>query len=173
MIELLPEPELTPGDEAQIAEILRQCFPTDFEGRSFFQQRPHLRLVWREARIVAHMSVFLRAVRVGDDMADVIGIGDVATVAGARGRGHATALMEHCITLATASPAQFMILFGDRTLYDRAGFVPATNRFRYIPMVGARTGEATEGTSPFLRVRPLTQSIWPDQAPVDFLGPLF
>ncbi|WP_417205827.1 GNAT family N-acetyltransferase [Antarctobacter sp.] len=173
MIEVIAEPNLTPEDEAQIAEILRQSFPTDFGGRSFYQQRPHMRLVWRENRVLAHMSLFLRAIRVGDRMVDVIGIGDVATAPEARRRGLAGALLTDAVRTAQASGARFAILFGDRTLYDRAGFVPAANRFRYVRMVGARTGEVVEDSSRFLRVRPLTADRWPDEAFVDFVGHLF
>lgn len=173
VIEVVPETDLTPVDEAQIADILRASFPTDFEGRSFYQQRPHMRVLWREDRVLAQISVFLRAIRVGDTIVDVVGIGDVATAPDSRGCGLASALLDRCIQVATDSRADFLILFGDRTLYDRAGFVPASNRFRYIKMVGARTGEVVEQTSPFLRVLPLSAEPWQDTARLDFLGHLF
>ncbi len=173
VIEVIAEPHLTAADEARIAEILRQSFPTDYQGRSFFQQRPHMRLVWREGRVLSHMSLFLRAIRVGDRVVDVVGVGDVATAAEARGRGHATALLDRCKTVASSSCARFVILFGDRALYDRAGFLPAANPFRHCQMVGARTGDIVEGASPFLRVLPLTDAPWPEDEQVDFLGHLF
>ncbi|SNS11615.1 GNAT family N-acetyltransferase [Antarctobacter heliothermus] len=173
VIEVIAEQNLTAADEARIAEILRQSFPTDFEGRSFYQQRPHMRLVWREGCVLAHMSLFLRAIRVGENVVDVVGVGDVATSVEARGRGHATALLDRCKSVASSRRASFLILFGDRELYDRAGFLPATNQFRHCQMVGARTGDIVEGSSPFLRVFPLTEALWPEDAQIDFLGHLF
>lgn len=173
VIEVIAEPDLTTADESRIAQILHQSFPTDYEGRSFYQQRPHMRFVWRENCVLSHMSLFLRAIRLGDRVVDVIGIGDVATAPEARGRGHATALLDRSKSLALSSRASFLILFGDRTLYDRAGFVPATNPFRHCQMAGGRTAGIVEGTSPFLRVLPLTDAPWPEAAQVDFLGHLF
>ncbi|MGP6088742.1 GNAT family N-acetyltransferase [Antarctobacter jejuensis] len=173
MIETIAEPDLVPEDEAQIAEILRDSFPTDFGGRSFYQQRPHMRIVWREERIVSQLSLFLRAIRVGDDLVDAAGIGDVATAPGARGKGHADAVVAKAVEVARSSGVRFLILFGDRTLYDRAGFLPVANRFRYIKMIGARTGEVTEGSSPFFRVKALTEERWQEGEQVDFLGHLF
>ncbi|MCA0953694.1 GNAT family N-acetyltransferase [Mameliella alba] len=171
MIDCIAEPDLSLSDEARIADLLRQCFPTDFGGRSFYQQRPHMRLVWRDRQILSHLSLFLRAIRLGDELVDVLGIGDVATAPDARGCGHATALLDHAVH--KAGRARFAILIGDRTLYDRAGFVAQSNPFRHLRIEGARTVEITDQTSPFLRVRPLADSAWPKAERVDFLGPLF
>jgi predicted N-acetyltransferase YhbS len=173
MIERLHEPLLTARDEARIAALLRACFPTDYGGRSFFMQRPHMRLVWREDQILSHVALFYRAVRLGDDLIDVMGLGDVATAPQARGRGLATALLSDAIDIARASGAHYMMLFGARGLYERAGFLPAANPYTQVGMTGARTGVVTRAHSPFFRVLPLGQAAWPATAEVDFMGPLF
>lgn len=173
MIELISEHELSAQTEAEISGLLRQSFPTDFGGRSFYQQRPHLRLIWRDGGVQSHVSLFLRAIRLGEDLVDVMGVGDVATCPEARGQGHATALMRRTIEIGQASRADFLVLFGARHLYDRAGFHPVEVRYRHVQMTGARTGEVAETTSRFFRVRELGDRRWPADHEVDFLGPLF
>lgn len=173
MIEGLSELDLNSTDEAAIAQLLRDCFPTDYGGRSFFQQRPQHRLIWREGGILAHLALFYRAIRLGDNMVDVLGVGDVATAPVARSRGLATALLDHAIRLGGTTPAQFMILFGARGLYDRAGFSPETNALIHVDMTGAKTESVHHDSNAFLKVRPLAGRNWPKQDVVDFLGPLF
>ncbi|ODM45952.1 hypothetical protein A9320_07995 [Ruegeria sp. PBVC088] len=173
VIEVTAEHALTGEDEAQIAALLRASFPTDFGGRSFFQQRPHLRVVWRDGMILGHVALFYRAIRVDGQLIDVIGLGDVATAPEARGRGIATSLLDRVLAIGKDSNAQFALLFGERRLYDRAGFRLAANTYIRIDMTGARTGDVARVQSRFLRVLPLTGALWSDRAELDLLGPLF
>ncbi|WP_323767681.1 GNAT family N-acetyltransferase [Antarctobacter sp.] len=172
MIEEISEQCLTVEDEAEISALLEVCFPTDYGGRSFFKQRPHLRVIWREARIVGHVALFYRAVRLGDALVDVIGVGDVATLPEARGKGIGTQLIDRSAQTGRNSQAEFLLLFGARGLYDRAGFRPVTNPYRHVQMEGARTQGIEVRTSQFLKVRSLHGSAWPEGVEVDFLGPL-
>ena len=173
MIEPLPEIGLSRTDEAAIAALLATCFPTDYGGRSFYTQRPHLRLVWREGVILSHLALFYRAVRLGGVLVDVIGVGDVATAPEARGRGLATGLMTQAVAMARASEARFGMLVGARGLYDRAGFLPAPNPCTHVGMTGAKTGRVTRAKNPFLRILPLGDRDWPGQVELDLMGPLF
>ena len=72
--ETIPEHLLTNADEAEIADLLARCFTTDFGGRSFFQTRHTWRHVIRQDRMVAHLAVQLRAVRLGEDILTIAGI---------------------------------------------------------------------------------------------------
>ncbi len=173
MIEEVPEHRLVAKDDAEIAALLKTSFPTDFGGRSFFKQRPHLRLVWREDRILGHVALFFRAIRVGDTLVDVIGVGDVAALPEARGKGIATLLMDRSVAIGQDSQAEFLLLFGARSLYDRAGFRPVINPYLHVQMEGARTGEIERRTSQFLKVRPLREADWREGVEIDFLGHLF
>lgn len=172
MAEIIPEWALTPADEAQIAGLLARSFDTDFGGRSFFQTRQHLRLVHREGPILAHMAVQFRAMRLGDRLITVAGLGDVATDPTARGRGLAGALLAEAIALAKASPAEFFLLFGDRPLYAGAGFRPMRNTILWCEMRGAITGQVTREPAESLMVLPL-KGTWDETAQLDLLGNLF
>ena len=104
MIEVIPEYALTREDEAQVAQLLRASFPTDFGGRSFYQQRPHLRIVWRAPEILGHIALFYRAIRLDGQLTDVTGLGDIATAPQARGQGIATALLDRAPRLGLLCP---------------------------------------------------------------------
>ena len=172
MIERIPEARLGPGDEAEIAALIETCFTaSDFGGRSFYQNRPHLRVVARNgARIVGHMGLFLRAVRLEDALVDVAGIGDVAVHPDARGRRLATAMLEAAVEEARAGPAAFLLLFGTRRLYAAAGFEKAPNRVTVTQMERVRTGPVETWEAQALMVKPLRDVAWDPAAPVDLLG---
>lgn len=173
MIEVIPEVELSAQDETQIVEVIRECFPTDYAGRSFYQQRPHVRLVRRKQVIVAQLSVFYRSIRLGGELVPIIGIGDVACLPEHRGQGIGSALMARALELGTRSQADFALLFGKRTLYDRAGFVAQKNPYLCVDMTGAQINELAQRDANFLMVRLLKSRNWPEGEQVDFLGPLF
>lgn len=174
MIELIADWDLTAQDEAQVAQLLKRCFATDFGGRSYFQQRPHFRLIWREGgQIIGHMSVMMRAIRVGGALVDVAGLADVATDPDHRGKGIAAALLAKAIVRACATPAQFFLLFGTAKLYAAQGFVAAQNPITYIDMRDTQTGEVCREPVSGLRVLPLRGQVWPVNAPVDLIGHLF
>ncbi len=166
--------ELTPEDEAQIAALLRRSFATDFGGRSYFQQRPHLRLISRDQRrIIGHMAVMLRAVRVADRLVDVAGLADVATDPDRRGQGIAQGLLTAAIAAVRGMQADFFLLFGTAGIYAGNGFVPCHNPITYVDLMGARTGQVRREPARELMVLPLRDQVWPDSAPVDLLGGLF
>lgn len=170
-IDRIAETDLTARDEAAIAALLAQAFSTDFGGRSFYQQRPHLRFVLREAgKVLGHAALTLRAVRLGDTLIDVAGLADVATAPEARGRGIATALVGAAIAAARRGPARFVLLFGDRPLYAGLGFARQPNPVRFVEMTGARTGSIVTSRDKALMVLPLACTAWDGAAELDLLG---
>jgi predicted N-acetyltransferase YhbS len=173
-IERIEEIRLTAPDDARIAVLLERAFVTGFGGRSYFQQRHHLRLIWREEdRVLGHMALTLRDIRLGDDLVTIVGLAEVATDSAHRGRGIATALMDAAIREARASVAAFIVLFGNQPLYSAVGFVPQPNRLRFVDMDDARTGGIQTSGPEGLMVLPLTSQSWDPSAMVDLLGTLF
>lgn len=173
-IERIEEMRLTPADEAHIAHLLGRAFDTDFGGRSYFKQRHHLRLIWREeGRVLGHMALTMRDIRLGDALVPIVGLAEVSTDPEHRGRGIAGALMQAAIHEARASIAAFLVLFGDQALYAAAGFVSQPNRLRSVGMEDARTGRIHTSGPEGLMVLPLTGQSWDPAADVDLLGTLF
>ena len=174
LIEQIPEWKLGNPDEAEIAGLLARCFESDFGGRSYFQIRQHLRLVHRrEGRIVGHMAIQFRAMRLGGRLISVAGLADVATDAGYRGQGIAAALLQEAIGIAKASPAEFFLLFGRAKLYPAAGFKRVRNDLVWTGMDGAQTGAVLRQPADGLMVLPLGEAAWDGSVVLDLLGPTF
>ena len=172
--EAIPEIELGPADEAMIADLLMRAFGPDFDGRSYYKQRPHLRLVIRdEGRIVGHMALVMRDIRLGERLCPIAGLAEVATDPERRGAGIASALLQEAIGRARASLAEFLVLFGDRPIYAGHGFVMANNRLTYPVLDDVRTHRVTRRVDPGLMVLPLREAAWDFAAPVDLVGHLF
>jgi predicted N-acetyltransferase YhbS len=173
-VEAVPEWTLGPL-EGEIAALLARCFATDFGGRSFFQQRHHLRLLARDGggALVGHLALQWRAVRLGGRLVTVAGLAEVATTPEAREQGVARALVDRAVGTARDSGAGAVLLFGTATLYAAAGFRPAPNPLIWTDMEGARTGAVLRRASGSLRVLPLGPGTWPEEAELDLLGPRF
>ena len=173
-IDLVPEWQLGNADEAEIAGLLTRSFGEEFGGRSFFQTRQHLRLVHRrEGRIVGHMALQIRAMRLGGRLITVAGLGDVATDPDHRGQGIAAGLLAEAIRVAKASPAEFFLLFGGARLYTAAGFRQVRNEMIYADMLDARSGTVAREQSESLMVLPLKDAVWDGTAVLDLVGATF
>lgn len=172
-IEHIPEWALTEADDRQIADLLARCFDTDFGGRSFFDNRHHLRLVHRRNRIIGHMGLQFRAVRLGERLVTIAGLADVATDPDFRGQGIAGHLLQAAIRQAAASPAEFFLLFGTAGLYAAAGFRPVANPTLWVDMRGSVTKGIRRTPSKDLMVMALRDGNWDGNATLDLLGNVF
>ncbi len=171
--EVLAEGDLTPETEAGIAALMARCF-TGFDGRSYFQTRHSWRhLIREDGRIVAHVAVQLRAVRLGGALMTVAGLAEVATDPDCRGRGLASRLVGEAVARAGRTQALHVLLFGTAPIYAAAGFRPVRNPMVWADMRGARTGAIHRERAESLMVYPLGAAAWDDSAELDLLGPLF
>ena len=172
-IERIEELRLTADDEAQIGQLLDAAYG-DLDQRSYYAQRHHLRLVTRhDSKIVGHLALTFRAVRLGPLLVDIVGIADVATLPAFRRAGIATALTKASIEQAHGSLANFAVLFGDERFYAACGFVPKPNPMRFVDLQDVRTGQVREVASKGLMVLPLREVVWDDAALLDLVGHAF
>lgn len=173
-VERVPEWALTPSVETQIVALLARTFATDFGGRSFFQQRHHLRLLAFDGEaLVGHSAILWRAVRVGDDLVTIAGLAEVATDPDRRGEGIASRLLAEAVAEARASNAAFLTLFGTAGLYAAAGFREVSNRLRWVGLEGARLGAVHQAAASHFMVLPLGSQKWDDAAELDLMGNQF
>ncbi len=157
--------------EAEIIDLLARVFPTDFGGRSFFQNRHHARFLVRVDGVLAgHLAVCHRAVWLGDRMLDVLGIAEVAVDPAFRRRGIGAALVEAAVQEGRDAHADAVLLFGEQPIYARAGFVAMKNPITRIEMHGARTGDTVREEAAHLMVHPLKGLNWDASAPLDLAG---
>lgn len=170
-IETIPEMRLTRADEQAIGQLLDLAFGTEFDGRSYFQNRHHTRLLVRDGdQIIGHMAIGLRAIRMGDVLCTAAGLAEVASHPDHQRKGIATAMLQVAIAEARASVADFFILFGDEPLYARAGFVPQPNETLSVSFHGVRTGAQERRTDDGLMVMELGELRWDRDARIDLVG---
>ncbi|QYZ69970.1 GNAT family N-acetyltransferase [Neotabrizicola shimadae] len=173
-VERIPEWALTQTVEAQVVALLARTFTTDFGGRSFFQQRHHLRLLAFDGdALVGHIAMLWRAVRLDDRLVTIAGLAEVATDPDRRGEGIAGRLLALAIAEAKASNAAFLTLFGTAGLYAAAGFREVHNRLKWVGMDGARLGDVHHAHARHLMVLPLGAQKWDDAAELDLIGNQF
>ncbi|MEL7228562.1 MAG: GNAT family N-acetyltransferase [Pseudomonadota bacterium] len=173
--EAVAETDLTQAQEQAIAALIAPVYTqVDFEGRSFFQQRHHLRfMAWHGEVLVAHMALTYRAVRLGETLWDVMGIAEVVTHPDHRRHGLASHLLAMAREKADARGVDALLLFGTETLYGRAGFVRTLNPLVYVDMKGCRTAQTVEAKSHAMMVLTTGKQTWNSTATVDLLGALF
>jgi predicted N-acetyltransferase YhbS len=172
-VERIEEWSLSAEDDAEIAGLMTRCFGAEFGARSYHHLHHHLRLVTRdEGRIVGHMALMLRSVRLGERRVEVVGLAEVGTDPAHRGRGIAATLLQTAIAEAQASPARHFLLFGVAGLYAAAGFRKAANPLTYLHIAGGSRALRHERAEA-LMVLPLRGEAWDETADLDLLGPLF
>lgn len=173
-IDRLNEYELTPEIDGDIVDLLLESFGPEFGGRSYCQQRHHVRFIAREnGMLLGHVALCYRDVRLGGTVIPIWGLAEVATAAAARGKGLATQLLSAATAFTRTTPAAFFVLFGDRPIYAGNGFAPHRNVITFITLDNARTGGVETGVDESLMVLPLTDLAWDGTAPLDLLGDKF
>ena len=115
MIEAYAEVNLPPVIRQQITSLLDEAFPDTFEGRTFFKQWPHKRLVsLKDSRVVGQLGLDFRAIRVGDLIIGISGIIDLCVSQEHQGTGIGSALLQQAEIEARKSDLQFMVLMADK-----------------------------------------------------------
>ncbi|EAR50757.1 Probable acetyltransferase [Oceanicola granulosus HTCC2516] len=176
-IERIEEVRLDHETEAEAAALIERCFGVDagFGGRSYHGQRHHVRLLARDGgRIVGHMALTCRGIRLGDRLFDMLGLAEVCTAPERRGEGIAGALVAAALDEARASAAQVVLLFGVAKVYAAHGFRRVTNEVCWTEVGGVRSGDARSVRDDDLMVLVLDAGLeWDEDAPVDLAGGRF
>ncbi|MEE9315378.1 MAG: GNAT family N-acetyltransferase [Rhizobiaceae bacterium] len=170
-IERVEELRLSKRQEVEISQIIAANFSADFDGRSFFQNRHHCRFLhYQNGELVGHLAICYRTIQLGEERVNIIGIGEVAVAKQARRKGLGAALLQAAIDEGKSSQAEFAALFGEQSIYTKAGFSSAPNKIKLIEMEGARTKGVVEENNPYLMVLPLRGKKWNTTLDVDLAG---
>ena len=173
-VERIKEMRISEVDEKVIGVLLNSAFGIGFDGRSYFQQRHHVRFVVRNgAAIIGRMALSIRAIRMREKLVQVAGLAEIATHPEHRGQGIASNLVTSVIAEARASLAHFLVLFGDQPLYSAVVFIRVPNRTLSTSFVDVRTGEKERRHGDKFMVMPQRDSPWGAQADIDLVGHAF
>lgn len=175
-IETHHEIALTEAADAEIAALLEVAFGQDdgFQGRSFYKQRHHLRVLAREdGQLIGHIALNYRVIRVADRLVPIIGLAEVATAPDQGGKGVASTLLRETIKIASGTQAAFILLFGDHPIYENRGFVKQKNTLRFTKVEDNRSQEIVTMSTEALHVMAVGNQTWDDTAEVDLLGHIF
>lgn len=176
IIEVLPETQLTSATDNAISVLLDTCFPDTFEGRSYFKQIPHGRiLAWKDGALAGHMGYDLRIMRFGEQLKRVFGIIDLCVEATQRQQGIGAALLQTAISHAEEARADAMLLVTQQpSYYTRFGFVTvSTAAVTWLGIEDRRSvGLLTESLAGEIMVRVEKNTPLPIEQ-IDMLGYLY
>lgn len=175
-LERVLELELPTAIERQIAELLEECFPNTFDGRTYFKQLPQLRLLLKkDGVLIGHLGLEHRIIRVADHVLRVVGVIDLCVAPASRRRGRASKLLRTAEAIARRAGAGYVILFADRTeIYLRNGYRPVIPSLVTWLAIDDRTshGMMTRDFSGKLLVKSTSGAVFPHGS-IDLLGYLF
>lgn len=160
--------------EQSVTKLLDICFPDIFDGRSYYKQEPHRRILAMDGdAVIGQVGLDARVIRVGDAVMRILGIIDLCVQPDRRGTGLGGALLQ--AAEAAAGNRDFMVLLADDdTLYRKHGFQhiePASCRWLAIED-RASHGLIERDLSDCFMAKPLTGQAWPEGR-IDMLGYLF
>lgn len=161
---------------SQIADLLDECFPGFFDGRTWFKQIPHFRyLGFKDEALIAHMGVDHRLIKVGRVVVRIFGLIDLCVKPECRGCGIGSSLLQAAEELAGRSNVDFLVLMGDDdSLYKSNGFEhvsPAPTRWLAVENAESVTVMEKDLAECFL-MKAVKSKAWP-KGTIDMVGYLF
>jgi len=161
-------------DDSSLAVLLNQCFPGTFEGRIFFKQEPHSRIVAHAGNIlIGQVGIDRRVISVDGKILKIIGMIDLCVAKEYRGQGIGTALIEQVEK--RSEGRDFIVLMADNPeIYKQAGYSRlqhASTKWLAIEDLASHS-IIERNLSDCFMYKPLLQQDWPP-GKIDLLGYLF
>ncbi|WP_172299989.1 GNAT family N-acetyltransferase [Pseudoruegeria sp. HB172150] len=157
-----------------LVKLLDDCFSATFDGRTFYKQQPHHRLLaFENDRLVGHVGLDFRVITVGGTLYEIVGIIDLCVAADRRGLKIGTALVRASETFDVGR--DFSLLFADdHRVYEANGYqriVPAHTRWLAIDELRSHSVIERDLHDCFM-AKSLGTTPWP-RGEIDLLGYLF
>lgn len=175
-LELVEEYSLGAERAEAVRALLHEAFPdVGFtRTRTYLKQIPPRRLLaWDGGRLIGHLGLEHRVIGTEDGPATLFGVLDVCVASDARGRGVASAMLEHVEALGRDHAIDFLMLFAtDHRLYERNGYRHEDNVLRWSMIDEHKTLGIDEQPLDELMIKPIGARPWP-AGPIDLLGHQF
>ena len=126
LIKHIVETSINTSTESELIALLEECFPDTFEGRTYFKQMPHARLLhYHDGVLAGQVGLDFRIIRVGTEVIRTLGLIDLCVTPKLRFQKRASAMLERVAVIASQARTDFQILFADiPLLYLNNGYKP-------------------------------------------------
>lgn len=161
----------------QLQQLLIESFEVYPENRIYFKQIPHFRFILCNGndKVLAQVGLDYRAMKLGDEVINVLGIIDLCVKKTYRNKGFGTQLVRKVLQFAESNSVDFVLLGTEiEEWYEKIGFIKVNNTFTWqaihdgkLKSLGTRTCEIDR-----IMVKQTGRKKW-KQDNVDFLGYLY
>ncbi len=160
---------------ASVNGLLQTCFPGFPPDRNYFKSMPSFRLLaWKKKKLVGHLAVVFRIIKIGSTTARVFGISDVCVHPDHRSNNVGSILLEHLEGLCSGYHIDFLLLIAqDHGLYKKQGFRPVDNTCRWLLINDHQSLGIMHGQLDKSLMVKTTGSLKWNGGLVDFLGGVF
>jgi GNAT superfamily N-acetyltransferase len=171
----IEEFKINKKQHSEISELLKLCFSSYPSDRSFYKQFPSFRyLVLKEKKLIAHLAIIHRMIKVGEENFTIFGVSDLCVDPDFQQKKIARVLLEELETLGKKHKIDFITLVAhEQKFYKKNGFQVYNNNCRWLIINEIQSlGLAQRNLDHALMVKPLSEKKW-EKGMVDFLGCLF
>ena len=174
-IEIYQEHEILTNWHEELTKLKNRCFPEHKKDRSYGKQLPHFRLISiADEKIVGHMGVDHRVIRVADEIFQIFGLIDLCVAQEQRSKGIASSMIERISTLGNKKGIDFLFLLAaDYRLYEKHKFRVVDELCSWLRIHEHRNlGVAVERLEGEIMIKKIGKKEWPE-GPIDLLGYMF
>ena len=174
-IQRIEEFKVNKKQHLEISELLKLCFSSYPADRSFYKQFPSFRfLVFEEKKLIAHLAIIHRIIKVGEESVVIFGVSDLCVHPDFQHKKIASVLLEELESLGKKHKIDFITLIAqEQKFYKKNGFQAVNNDCRWLIINEIQSlGLAQRSLDNALMIKPLSEKNWGDGM-VDFQGSLF
>lgn len=133
-IKLHQEYALSSPESAAVNVLLQSCFPGFPADRNYYKSLPSFRLLfWKKEKLLGHLSVVFRIVKVGSTVTRIFGISDVCVHPDHRSKQIASLLLDEVEKKSQEYNIDFLVLIAEeRALYKKRGYKSVSNTVRWL-----------------------------------------
>ena len=179
----IEESKIKINQHLEIHQLLKQCFSAYPADRSFYKQFPSFRylvyslnteLTVMGKKLVAHLAVIHRMIKVGDKNFSIFGVSDFCVHPDFQKNNVASVLLQELEKLGKKRGIDFIVLVAqEQDFYKKNHYQSHNNTCRWLIINDIQSlGLAQRSLNNALMVKALGDEEW-GEGVVDFLGPMF
>jgi GNAT superfamily N-acetyltransferase len=174
--ELTDEFRLDKTIKKQIADLLAVCFPEEeFNGRTYFKQLPHYRLLLKEGKkILGQLGLDYRVMTLGGQPITVLGIIDLTILPDFQGQGLGTKLLNELDNIVSdhIDNVDFLFLVADKhKFYENCGYKLIKQKAKWLAIEEhINYGFQEKEFDDCLMIKQIGRTEWTENVELDMFG---